>query len=189
MAEKVTYDIPNIHQVIKLLANVYSDPRDALAEFLINSLDASAENIEIVVDKGKINRVFIKDDGIGMDDKDMYRVVKNVGNSFKVKPDELRKRKINFDEVIGHMGIGILGYQSFCKKAVFVSRSQEAPEKLWKMTLETDKEDVTIEEASSEEGNLLLSDKNGTTVILYEVDNDIMKLFSFPSLKQYLEKI
>jgi len=62
---------------------------------------------------------------------------------------------------------------------VFVSRSQEAPEKLWKMTLETDKEDVTIEEASSEEGNLLLSDKNGTTVILYEVDNDIMKLFLF----------
>jgi len=188
MAEKITYDIPNIHQVIKLLANVYSDPRDALTEFLINSLDAGAGNIKIIVDKGKINRVLIKDDGFGMNDEEMHRTIKNIGNSIKVNPDELRKRKINFEQVIGHMGIGILGYQSFCKKAIFISKPQSSLLGLWKMTLEVNKEDATIEEASFSEENLLLNHKKGTTVVLYEIDYEIMKLFSFLFLKQYLEK-
>ncbi|MGC8758176.1 MAG: ATP-binding protein [Caldisericaceae bacterium] len=188
MIEKITYDIPNIHQVIKLLANVYSDPRDALTEFLINSLDASAENINIIVEKGKINRVLIKDDGFGMDNEEMHRIIKNIGNSIKVNPDELRKRKINSEQVIGHMGIGILGYQSFCKKVVFISKSQSSLLGSWKMTLESNKEDAIVEEASFSEENLLLNRENGTTAVLYEVDHEIMKLFSFLFLKQYLEK-
>jgi len=188
MPEKITYDIPNIHQVIKLLANVYSDPRDALTEFLINSLDAGSENIKIIVEKGKTSKVLIKDDGAGMNDEEMHRIIKNIGNSIKVNPDELRKRKINFEQVIGHMGIGILGYQSFCKKAIFISKPQSSLIGSWKMTLESDKEDATIEEASSGEENLLLNHKMGTTVVLFEIDHEIMKLFSFPFLKQYLEK-
>ena len=188
MMEKITYDIPNIHQVIKLLANVYSDPRDALMEFLINSLDAGAENVKITIEKSKINRILIKDDGFGMNDEEMRRIIKNIGNSIKVNPDELVKRKINFEQVIGHMGIGILGYQSFCKKAIFISKAQGSSLGLWKMTLESNKEDALIEKTSINEENLLLNNNHGTTVILYEIDNEIMKLFSILFLKIYLEK-
>lgn len=188
MMEKITYDIPNIHQVIKLLANVYSDPRDALMEFLINSLDAGAENVKITIEKSKINRILIKDDGFGMNDEEMRRIIKNIGNSIKVNPDELVKSKINFEQVIGHMGIGILGYQSFCKKAIFISKAQGSSLGLWKMTLESNKEDALIEKTSINEENLLLNNNHGTTVILYEIDNEIMKLFSFLFLKIYLEK-
>lgn len=187
MVEKITYDIPDIHKVIKLLANIYSDPRDALTEFIINSLDAGAENIKIFINKGKNNKVLIKDDGFGMNDKEMHRIIKNIGNSIKVDPDELMKRKINFEQVIGHMGIGILGYQSFCKKAIFISKLQYS-QILWKLILEMNKEEATIEETSSNDENLFLNSESGTVVILSEIDYEIMKLFSLPSLKQYLEK-
>ncbi len=185
--EKITYDIPNIHKVIKLLANVYSDPRDALTEFLINSLDAGADRVNITIKKGKINRIVINDNGFGMDDVEMERIVKNIGNSIKANPHELKKRKIDFQQVIGHMGIGILSYQSFCKKVTFISKSQSTAE-TWKMVLEINKEDATIDKANLNENKLLINPKNGTTVILYDIDYEIMKLFSATFLKQYLEK-
>lgn len=185
--EEITYDIPNIHQVIKLLANVYSDPRDALTEFLINSLDAGADIVNIIIEKGKINRIVIRDNGYGMDDVEMRRIVKNIGNSIKVNPHELRKRKIDFQQVIGHMGIGILGYQSFCKKATFISKLQGKSD-VWKMVLEIDNENAKIDRAVFSESNLLLNPQNGTTLIFYDIDYEIMKLFSVTFLKQYLER-
>jgi hypothetical protein len=185
--EKITYNIPNIHRVIKLLANVYSDPRDALTEFLINSLDANADIVKIIIKKGKINRILIKDNGYGMDNSEMKRIVKNIGNSIKVDPHELRKRKINFQQVIGHMGIGILGYQSFCKKVTFISKSRNTPD-VWKMILEADRENAKIDRATLSESNLLLNPENGTTIILYDIDYEIMKLFSVTFLRQYLER-
>ena len=188
MPEKISYDIPNIHQVIKLLANVYSDPRDALTEFIINSLDADARNIQIIVLKGKVNQILIKDDGVGMDHNEMNRIVKNIGNSIKANPEELKLRKINAEQIIGHMGIGILGYQSFCRKAIFISK-QEKSIIPFKMILDVNNDEALISiTTSSKDCSLIIDNHKGTTVTLFEIDKEIMKLFSITLLKKYLEK-
>jgi len=74
-------DIPN---VLKLLGEVYEDPRDALAEFITNSIDAKATKVIVEINKNKKNPyVLISDNGIGMTEKDLERIAKNIGFSIK----------------------------------------------------------------------------------------------------------
>ncbi len=182
--EKVKFNIPKIDRIIKLLGNVYSDPRDALSEFIVNSLDANATLIKIIINKGKKNKIIVQDNGVGMDYNEMVRVVKNIGNSIKLNPEELVKRSIDAKKVIGHMGIGILGYQSFCKRAIFVSKSKTCKD-IWSMQMEIN--DVEVKINKLEDKNLII-DQTGTTVILEEISPEIMRIFNISFLNQYLQK-
>lgn len=184
--KKVDFIIPKPDKVIKLLGNVYSDPRDALLEFIVNSLDANANIIKIVINKGKNNKIIIKDNGIGMNSYEMERVVTNIGNSIKLNPDELKKRNIDAQKVIGHMGIGILGYQSFCKKATFISKV-ENDNNLYMMTFESDKYNAIITKFEQDNKNLII-DKHGTTVILENIFPETMRLFNVNNLNTYIQK-
>jgi len=184
--KKVEFYIPKIDKIIKLLGNVYSDPRDAFTEFIVNSIDANANIIKIVIKKGKINKIIIQDNGIGMNNLEMERVVKNIGNSIKLNPDELIKRNIDAQKVIGHMGIGILGFQSFCNKVVFISKI-ENDNNVWTMTLEINKDNVIIDKASLEFINFI-NFNHGTTVILEYISTETMRLFNINFLNQYIQK-
>jgi len=184
--KRVGYEIPKIDNIIKLLGNVYSDPRDALAEFIVNSLDANSNIIKILVKKGKTNKIIVQDNGIGMNNSEMERVIKNIGNSIKLKPEELTKRNIDAKKVIGHMGIGILGYQSFAKKAKFISKNVD-DDNIWSMILESNKTDAIIEKYEDDYTDILI-DNHGATVVLENISQDIIRLFNIKFLSQYLQK-
>ncbi|GEM_PF-2221558 len=184
---KVEYNIPNVGKIIKLLANVYSDPRDALTEFIINSLDAGAKRIRIMIRNAKTNSIIVMDDGHGMDVSDMKRIIRNIGNSIKTDADELKRREIDAKQVIGHMGIGILGYQSFSEKAIFISKTKGSRD-VWEMVLSKEDDRVPIKKVTESESLQFIGDESGTTIKLLYIPRDIMKLFSLTFLNQYLEK-
>lgn len=107
-------DIPN---VLKLLGEVYEDPRDALAEFVTNSIDAKATKVLVEINKNKKNPyVLISDDGIGMTEKDLERIAKNIGFSIKR----------GMEGVVGEKGIGILGYTNIGESLKIISRTKSS---------------------------------------------------------------
>ena len=110
-------EIGDLDNVLKLLGEVYDDPRDALAEFITNSIDAKATNIRVEINKKSGNPyVCISDNGFGMDEKELERVATNIGLSIK-----------KFDpETVGEKGIGILGYTNFGDHMKIVSRMKSS---------------------------------------------------------------
>lgn len=184
---KVQFEFPDKAKVISLLATVYDDPRIALAEFIVNGMDAGAHTLHVTPTTGKINSVTILDDGYGMNQAEMQRVVANLANSIKTRPQELEKRHIDPASVIGKMGIGVLGFQSFARKAVFISKMDDSGP-VWKMTMEQGQVAVDIEPALARDKEKVASVARGTAVELIDIPRDTMRLFSPRTLVQYLEK-
>lgn len=184
---KVQFEFPDKAKVISLLATVYDDPRVALAEFIVNGMDAGAHTVHVTPTTGKVNSVTVLDDGYGMNQAEMQRVVANLANSIKTRPQELEKRHIDPASVIGKMGIGVLGFQSFARKAVFISKMDDSGP-VWKMTMEQGQVAVDIEPALARDKEKVASVARGTAVELIDIPRDTMRLFSPKTLEQYLEK-
>lgn len=184
---RVPFEFPDKAKVIALLATVYDDPRVALAEFLVNGMDAGAHTVRITPVTGKINSVTVLDDGYGMNREEMERVVVHLADSIKAKPEELEKRHIDPTSVIGKMGIGILGFQSFAHRAVFVSKTDNSGP-AWKMTMEHGQVTADIEPATVHDREKIAGIARGTVVELVDIPRDTMRLFSPKTLEQYLEK-
>lgn len=104
-------------EIISILTKgMYPDPRDAVREYIQNSIDAKAENVSIKV---RQNSVVIEDDGIGMDYKTLRRAIR-VGVSDK-KPGE----------DVGFMGIGIYSSFHLCDSLmIFTKRKDKLPQYL-----------------------------------------------------------
>ena len=95
---------------------MYSDPRDALREYVQNGVDANAENITLKI---RFDRLIISDDGHGMDKVVMRRAIR-VGISDK-----------NPGKYVGFMGIGLYSSFHLCDTLTIISKVQgELPNKL-----------------------------------------------------------
>lgn len=184
---EVAFDFPDKAKVMTLLANVYEDPRVALAEFIVNGMDAGAQSIRIDCKNGKVNTVSVVDDGCGMSESEMDRIVRNLANSIKTSSEELQKRHIDPAKVIGKMGIGILGYQSFAAKLLFVSKMQGSSA-VWRLSMGKGQATAHIEPALEPDKEKLLGLDHGTYVELRDISRDTMRLFSSKTLQQYLAK-
>jgi hypothetical protein len=184
---RVQFEFPDKAKVISLLASVYEDPRVALAEFIVNGMDAGAHTIHITPVTGKVNSVVVLDDGYGMSQREMERIVANLANSIKTSPEELQKRHIDPARVIGKMGIGILGFQSFARKVVFISKMDDSGP-VWRMAMERAQIAADIEPALGKDKERLANISRGTAVELIDISRDTMRLFSPKTLQQYLEK-
>jgi hypothetical protein len=154
--EKTKLEIGNIQNIILILGSLYS-PVDAAAEYFANSMDAHAKNIEIVFGKdSKGSYVLFSDDGDGLNQGDLNRVAKNIGNSIK-------KIEASSDS-IGQFGIGILGFVTFGDEMHIVSKSQENDD-LSELIVKKGSVDCFIEK--SKRKSLKLSKKHGTDVYIY----------------------
>lgn len=97
-------------EIISILTKgMYSDPRDALREYVQNGIDANAQNIEIKI---RGNSIVIQDDGGGMDEETMRKAVR-VGISDK---------RPSVD--VGFRGIGIYSSFHLCDNLRIYSRSR-----------------------------------------------------------------
>ncbi|MDP9224524.1 MAG: ATP-binding protein, partial [Actinomycetota bacterium] len=110
--------IGDIGKAIFHLGNVYEDPRDALAEFVTNSIDARAKHVLVRLHRrGQTGSIEIEDDGEGMSRSDLRRVASSLCDS--IKADDER--------TVGEKGIGILGFQELAANCEIVSRNLADP--------------------------------------------------------------
>lgn len=99
-----------------LTRGMYSDPRDALREYVQNGVDARAKNISIKI---RQNTIIVEDDGTGMALDEMRRAIR-LGISDK-----------NPKKNVGFMGIGIYSSFHLCNKLTIFSKiDNEKPNKL-----------------------------------------------------------
>ena len=91
-----------------LSRGLYSDPKDALREYVQNGVDAGASHIWVTIDGP---RVVIRDNGHGMDDETI-RAARRFGMSQK-SPKRM----------VGFRGIGIYSAFGICERLTITSRS------------------------------------------------------------------
>jgi anti-sigma regulatory factor (Ser/Thr protein kinase) len=110
-------EIGDLDNVLKLLGEVYDDPRDAIAEFITNSIDAKATEIVVEINKKSRNPyISISDNGFGMDEKELERIATNIGYSIKRLESG----------TVGEKGIGILGYTNFGNEMKIISSTKSS---------------------------------------------------------------
>lgn len=155
MAE-TTLKIGDVTNLIKILGELYL-PSDAAAEFFANSLDAGADNIEIRFSSDSRGKYIVfSDDGIGMDESDLYHVAENIGNSIK--------KVENSDDVIGQFGIGILGFVTFGDEMHIVSR-KNSDDPIYELNIE--KGNIKCSIGESRRKQLKIAKEHGTDVYIY----------------------
>lgn len=185
-------------EIISILTKgMYSDPKDALREYVQNGVDANAPTIDIKI---RQNNIVIEDTGNGMDKIAMRRAVR-LGISDK-----------NPGKAVGFMGIGLYSSFHLCDRLIIHSKIEnQKPNKLefefknMRLILEAQKEArIVIEEGVTDQIALLaLMESNtnlteldesdypvkGTRVELNGCDADFFESLSkFDEVAEYLEK-
>lgn len=125
----------NLKGLITLLSeNLYSGPRVYVRELLQNAVDAIRARemaqgdegardgrIEIEVSEGDTPTVVFHDNGIGLDEADVHRLLATIGESSK--RDDVSKARGDF---IGQFGIGLLSCFMVAEEIVVITRSIHA---------------------------------------------------------------
>jgi len=186
-------------EIISILTKgMYSDPKDALREYVQNSVDAKAKYIEIKI---RQNNIVVQDDGEGMD-YDVMRNAIRLGVSDK-----------NPKNQVGFMGIGIYSAFHICEKLIILSKVKNGtPNKIefdfrsMREELEKQrearfnkviKEEELVALQKLLENNIELSNLNddeysriGTRVELIGLEPDFFKsLAKYDELSEYLERV
>ncbi len=186
-------------EIISILTKgMYADPKDALREYVQNSVDAKAKKIEIKI---RQNNIVVQDNGIGMDFTSMRNAIR-LGVSDK-----------NPKNHVGFMGIGIYSSFHICEQLTIYSRVKDQnPNKIsfnfLKMREELEqqrdtrfKKDVKDEELIALqkllENNISINNLNeedflkiGTRVELVGLEQDFFKSLSkFDEVGSYLENV
>lgn len=158
---KITLEIGDIQNILLILGKLYS-PTDAASEFFANSMDAHAKNIEISFGKdSKGSYILFSDDGDGMNQSDLHRVAKNIGNS--IKKIETNPNSLGYD-TIGQFGIGILGFVTFGDEMHIISRKNPS-ESLSELNVNKGNIECSVE--NSKRKNLKLNKEHGTDIYIY----------------------
>src|SRR6266849_6599215 len=115
--------MPKIKVHEKALAHLsrglYRSPASALRELVSNAWDANATEVRINTSYPNFLLVSVEDNGEGFTKQDFSDLMAGgIGNSTKRPPSPL----INQREVIGRLGIGILGIAQFCGGFKVISR-------------------------------------------------------------------
>ena len=186
-------------EIISILTKgMYSDPKDALREYVQNSVDARSKNIDIKI---RQNNIVVQDDGHGMDYETMRNAIR-LGVSDK-----------NPKNQVGFMGIGIYSAFHICDQLIIYSRIKDNnPNRItfhfrkMREDLEGQREAKFKKELKEEElialqklleNNIDLDPLNnedfakiGTRVELVGLEPDFFKSLSkFDELADYLEKV
>lgn len=164
--------IGDVSKAIFHLGNVYDDPRDALAEFVTNGIDARATQIFVRLHRrGESGFIEVEDDGEGMTLRDLRRVAVSLCDS--VKADDER--------TVGEKGIGILGFQEVASECTITSRTIDEPE-THVLALRKGKRRYTI--TASPKPRLI----SGTVVRLSGIDKSRMRQFTVAKVEEHLKK-
>lgn len=117
--ERFTFEI-SLSVLNHLGRNLYRSFMTVLGEAISNSWDADAENVWIYINREK-NKLVIKDDGNGMDEKDFQNKFLKIGYS---KRQGNRRFTDNGRPFIGRKGIGKLALLSCAAKVTVLTKKE-----------------------------------------------------------------
>ena len=117
-------------QIIKHISSgLYRSPASALKELLSNAYDADATTVEVEFhffydEEGKpsLSKISVKDNGSGMDIRDLTYAFTHIGGSRKEV--EKHKTPIFKRDVIGRLGIGMLSIATACRSFVVKTKKK-----------------------------------------------------------------
>jgi len=172
MKEELMLSIGDEENVIRILGDVYNDPRDALAEFITNAIEAKATKIYVFLHKrAREPYILVSDNGEGMTKDMLKHVAKNIGNSLK-----------RYDpKTPGEKGIGILGFQAIAERCDIVSRGNTNRES-FRLSLTAGTRKGSIEEEKERALQI-----RGTDVYLYGVGDDKWRMFTREKLANHFK--
>lgn len=172
MKEELMLSIGDEENVIRILGDVYNDPRDALAEFITNAIEAKATKIYVFLHKrAREPYIQVSDNGEGMTKDMLKHIAKNIGNSLK-----------RYDpNTPGEKGIGILGFQAIAERCALVSRGNTNRES-FRLSLTAGTRKGSIEEEKERALQF-----RGTDVYLYGVGDDKWRMFTREKLANHFK--
>jgi hypothetical protein len=177
----ITFDDPGQRtSILNLLGNVYADPRDALKEYVANSLDAEASNIVIDLTERKIGKVQVRDDGGGMD-----------AAKLRSLPDRLAvSDKLLLGNLIGEKAIGILAFYSLAADTMLVwSSASHAPMDPHCLRFRKADLNPVFDPPDEERSHPWLKGMSGTVVELRGVPPDSARLLTLEKTKDHLARL
>ena len=166
---------------------LYRSPITIIAEAISNSWDAEAINVWIYIEKDR-EKIFIKDDGEGMNELDFQEKFLKVGYSKRGNDNSNTLSKNKKRPFIGRKGIGKLALLSCAEKITVISRKSERQEYtggvIDNKKLDQDIKD-DVDATKSVLGNFELKDfskylknhKKGTLIFLDKLDKGFNQSF------------
>lgn len=158
-------------QIIKhISAGLYRSPGSSIKELLSNSFDACATEVNVDFYLGaikttqfEIEKIVVRDNGIGMTLNNLYEVFTHIGSSGKDRPSAFSNQDCKTRPVIGRLGIGMLSVASACTGFVVrTKKSNEQKEYTAKISLAFFKDRIQRTESmdKSKLGNVELYSKD-----------------------------
>lgn len=134
-----------------LTKGMYPDPRDAVREYIQNSIDAKAANVSVKV---RQNSVVIEDDGVGMDYTTLRKAVR-LGVSDKRPGKD-----------VGFMGIGIYSAFRLCESLSIYTRKKGRLPQILTMNFKGMKELLELEKERRLNGEISSEDMTDLQTLL-----------------------
>ena len=159
-----------IHKLSESVANqiaageVVQRPSSIIKELLENSIDASSENIKVIIQEGGKSKIIVMDDGLGMSKDDAIKCFEKHSTSKLKKSDDLFKIK-----TMGFRGEALSSISSVCQ--VELSTQLGNNDIGSKVVIEGSK----IKETSE------ISKKKGTTIIVKNI------FYNIPARRSFLK--
>jgi Histidine kinase-, DNA gyrase B-, and HSP90-like ATPase len=178
-AEKVKLRIGNLAKAVLVSGQAYQDPKDALNEFVSNAADEYAvtdkrgERIRVVVRrKGRAPFLAVEDTGRGMSPDRLRELARNLFESSKAGDAR----------TLGEKAIGLLAFQQLGGRCDVVSRAEDSAD-TW--VLKLFRGSATAELDVEKRRARVLP---GTTVYLYDLEPDVVRLMTQRKVVDYLRQ-
>ncbi|MHB1445482.1 MAG: ATP-binding protein [Acidimicrobiales bacterium] len=176
-AEKVRLRIGNLAKAVLVTGQAYQDPKDALNEFVSNAADEYAEagvrggRIRVSIRRrGQRPVLAVDDDGRGMSPDRLRQIAQSLFESSKA--DDPR--------TLGEKAIGVLAYQQLGGRCDVISRAAES-EETHVLRLERGKATALLERERRRARPV-----PGTTVIISDLDPDVLRVLTQRKVVDYL---
>lgn len=166
--------------ILNLLGGVYNDPRDALKEYVANSLDANASNIVVDLSSRKKGVIQVRDDGSGMD-RDKLRSV----------PDSVAlSDKLLMETAIGEKAIGILAFYSLGAECLVLwSKAASVPGETHCLRFRRGDLNPVLDPDDESKEHPWLRANSGTVVELRSIPPEIARLLTLEKVRDHLARL
>lgn len=177
----ITFDDPGQRiSILNLLGSVYNDPRDALKEYVANSLDADASNIIVDLSRRRNGTIVIKDDGTGMDREKLRSVPDRVGLS----------DKLLMENRIGEKAIGILAFHSLGADSLILwSLTDTRPADPHCLQFKKGDPNPVLDPDEENTTHPWIKDTRGTVVELRGIPPDVARVLTLEKVKEHLGRL
>lgn len=173
----------------RITDGIYRNPSSALRELISNAYDADATEVHVETDAPNFTRITVWDNGIGMDERSLSRLVHHIGGSSKRTAEGVEIGTTSAQNasltkggrrLIGKIGIGLFSVNQLTQRFQIITKIKGKPYRLLAEVVlnqyEEKEEEVPPEERAFDPGSVKVIripaddlDAQGTEVILTHI--------------------